>query len=171
MRHAVPACIAAIAVVLVAVVGLAHASTPVCPSTPCLFLPLLRQGQMEPRPTTTTTPTATLIATAAPTSSSPSMATATPTATATVTLTASATLTATATEPATATPTATLSAPDCIVPNFIGFRSNVASSIWMAQGFTGTLYIIRPSVTYIISYQSLMAGSSVTCSASIAVGS
>jgi hypothetical protein len=57
MRHTVPASIAAIAVVLVTGVGLAYAGTPVCPSTHCLFLPLLRQGQAEPLPTATATPT------------------------------------------------------------------------------------------------------------------
>jgi hypothetical protein len=118
MRHAIPARIAAMAVVLVAFVGLAQASIPVCPATHCMFVPLLRQGQAELFPTAT--PTSTLIPTASATASSTSMATATLTTTATATTTDTATPTATATPTKTGTPTA--GNQNCIVPNFIGLQ-------------------------------------------------
>jgi hypothetical protein len=162
--HAVPTRIAVIAVVLVAFVGLARASTPVCPSTHCLFLPLLGQGQAELLPTATSTatptPTATLISTATTTT------TATATATATATTTAIVMATATGTATATATPT-TVSG--CTVPNFIGHTKNVAISLWMAAGFVGTLTIVGPGANFTINFQSLSAGSIVVCSTSMSV--
>jgi hypothetical protein len=156
MRHTVPARIAAIAVVLVAAVGLAHASTPGCPSTHCLFVPLVRQEQAEPLPNATATPTSALISTASPTPSSTPMATPTPTTTATVT--------------ATATLTATSTAPVCVVPDFIGLRRSQAPTLWSAANFTGPLNAVSTGSNYAIGYQSLPAGSSVVCSAAITVG-
>ncbi len=126
MRHAVPACIAAIAVVLIAAVGLAHASTPVCPSAHCLFLPLLGQRQAgllaTATSTATLTPTATPISTATTTSSSTSAATLTATAMATAKATATATPTATV-------PPATPSSRDCSGVYPIGISDNL-----LAQG-------------------------------------